>query len=423
MRGMTTLLIFILIFGWKIYGYFDISAITAGILASIYLYGKFKDTNPEERLRLFPIKCLYCLTIYSCIVGVFTSFNDIQIILRSLRALVMLIASLWIYDSYKEKGKEPSLAIAIDVFVSLLLHGIIMLLMYCFDSLRTHIYSITDAFSYINLSSPFLDGLRISGLTYGLSQTSVLQLFGILLIPAVVQQYSSKIKRFLIILTLPLLFVSMLISGRSGLFIGLLMVPVALWYFSRNFSIKKVCMSSVGVILLGLVVFSCCAVNLLPEKLTNYTFNTNKEVFDALVFQGFTVNHLVDNMFFLPDTVFDSIFGCGNLGRTDYDYIESDVGYVRSIYAVGILGTVLTILPYLWGIYIYWKKRNQNETLAFAAIAIFLASLILNFKELALLTRNQWTIQALLLVSCSFDNKKENSELFGLANKTPGETK
>ena len=231
------------------------------------------------------------------------------------------------------------------------------------------------------------------------------------MIPAVVQQYSSKIKRFLIILTLPLLFVSMLISGRSGLFIGLLMVPVALWYFSRNFSIKKVCMSSVGVILLGLVVFSCCAVNLLPEKLTNYTFNTNKEVFDALVFQGFTVNHLVDNMFFLPDTVYDSIFGCGNLGRTDYDYIESDVGYVRSIYAVGILGTVLTILPYLWGIYIYWKKRNQNETLAFAAIAIFLASLILNFKELALLTRNQWTIQALLLVSCSFDNKKENSEL------------
>ncbi len=420
---MITLLIFILIFGWKIYGYFDISAITAGILASIYICRKLKARSSDTRLNSFPIKCLYCLTVYSCIVGVFTSFNDLQIILRALRALVMLIAGLWVYDLYVEKGKEPVLAILTDIFVSLLIHGIIMLLMYCSDGVRIFIYNITDAFSYINLSSPFLDGLRISGLTYGLSQTSVLQLFGILLIPVVVQQYSNKIKRLLIILTLPVFFVSMLISGRSGLFIGLLMVPVALWYFSRDFSMKKVCMSSVCVALLGLTVFSCCAVNLLPEKLTDYTFNTNKEVFDALLFQGFTVNHLVDNMFFLPETVFDSVFGCGNLGRTDYDYIESDVGYVRSIYAVGVLGTVLTILPYLWGICIYWKKRNQNETLAFAAIAIFLASLILNFKELALLTRNQWTIQALLLVSCLIDNKKENSELFGLANKTSGETK
>ena len=112
-------------------------------------------------------------------------------------------------------------------------------------------------------------------------------------------------------------------------------------------------------------------------------------------------------MYFLPDNLKTTLFGIGNYGRTDYFYLQSDVGWIKSIFAIGFIGTILMIQPFIWGIYKFFKQRRTLGELTIAAIIILTSSILLNCKELSLLTRNQWTIQAILLAILSLNNKKE----------------
>ena len=117
----------------------------------------------------------------------------------------------------------------------------------------------------------------------------------------------------------------------------------------------------------------------------------------------------VKPMYFLPNNPITALFGMGNYGRSDYFYLLSDVGWIKSIFAIGLIGTIFMIQPFIWGILKYFKHRRILGELAIAAILIFSSSILLNSKELSLLTRNQWTIQAILISIISIDYSKKDS--------------
>ena len=100
----------------------------------------------------------------------------------------------------------------------------------------------------------------------------------------------------------------------------------------------------------------------------------------------------------------------GNYCRTDYFYLLSDVGWIKSIYAIGIIGLAFMLQPFLWGINTAFKQRAILGELAITAILIFASSILLNCKELSLLTRNQWTIQAILISILYFESSKKEVE-------------
>lgn len=60
------------------------------------------------------------------------------------------------------------------------------------------------------------------------------------------------------------------------------------------------------------------------------------------------------------------------------------------------------LIPYLLGFVAAVQVRHWDYYIASATMFIFFATFILNFKEVALLTRNQWSVQALLLCSCYY---------------------
>ena len=159
---MLFIVTFFLIFGWKINLYLDISAITACALSIQYLilhkeqYHNLKNPN---------IIALFLLSLYSLIIVLSTGITDIFPISRAIRALIMLIASFSLYSLYKKHYRDPITKICEHIYLSIFVHSILMIIMYCSDSFRLFVYSFTQSSDYVNLFSSYLRGYRICGLT------------------------------------------------------------------------------------------------------------------------------------------------------------------------------------------------------------------------------------------------------------------
>ena len=404
---MLLVLTFFLIFGWKINSWFDISAMLGFALVIYQLIRK--DLRNQMKLTI-PIASLIVLVLYSTTVVLLTGITDLQPILRAGRALFILLAGYSLFSIYKIKYNNPSETITVHIFLCLVFHSLIMLAMYCSDTFLNFIYSFTDVFSIANKSNQISEGFRICGLTYSLSQTSVLQLFGVILLPFVYSvSKDTKSKIFTVLSFIPLI-ISIIISGRSGLFIGLIYLLITLLYllYKKPISLKEISERKSSILkwltigILSIIII----INILPQKFINYSLFYAQEIFQVFINKSVTVGNLRE-MFILPDNIITTIFGCGNYGRTEAFYLPSDIGYVKSIFAIGIIGTIFMIIPFIYGIYTALKFRNK---LSATIILILLASLILNFKELSLLTRNQWTIQAILLAALNYFNDSKKVE-------------
>ena len=411
---MLFIITFFFIFGWKITPYMDISAIIACILTIqyFYLHKEWKQTykNPT-------IISLLLLTIYTLLLALSTGITDLFPIFRSARALIILTASFSLFNMYKGLYKKPTQKISYHIYLSIFVHSIIAILMYTNTPFRNLVYSITSSSEYVNLNSPYLTGTRTCGLTYGFSQTSVLHLLGFLILPILFDKSNKYCSKIFLLLSFPIILTSSLLIGRSGIFLGIVLIPIYLILKIKlsEFNIKKVAHSLkfiiLGIISLGILFGT--AYWFLPTKFKRVTVNNSMEIFEAFKLKGSTIEELT-TMFFLPKTVPETIFGVGNYGRTDSfqldttnNYqLDSDVGWVRSIFAIGLIGVFFMIYPFIWGIYISLNLDYNSRKIAISAILIFLASLLLNFKELSLLTRNQWTIQAILLVILANCDKK-----------------
>lgn len=417
--AMLLLTTFLFIFGWKINALADIILLTSLALVVLsflrgYIY--------VDRTSLKVVVCLGLLSVYSLAIVLLHGLFDAQIALRSLRALINFLGALSLAGIYFECHKNQFFrAILRDLYLSLVIHAGIMLGMYLHGGLRDFIYHLTSARDYVNLSSPFLEGLRICGLTYGLSQTSVLQMLGLLLLPVVVKNCPGRSGKIFMLICAPLLLFSVLISGRSGLMIGLVFLPVYLLSLlvpsSDGFSPTRIFCRALanlsGIALIGLFLWS--AISLLPEKFSSYSLHQAQEIFFAFKLSGPTVDNM-SGMFFLPDTWFEVFFGSSNLNHGSLEKIQSDVGWVKNIFAIGVIGTLLTIIPYLLALQVAWRSRAICREAAIISFLVFLSALILNCKEMALLTRNQWSVQALLLSALclqlylTFGDRQLNSE-------------
>ncbi len=391
---------FLFIFGWKVTPIADIILITSVLL---FVYSFFHGYVYADRVSIKVIVCLGLLSIYSLVIVISNGVFDVQVAMRSLRALINFMAALSLAGIYYEFfGQSYFTRIIRDIYLALVAHAGIMLAMFYSSPFREQVYQITSAHEYVNLATPFLDGLRICGLTYGLSQTSVLQMLGLLMLPVVAKGCQSFMGMLAALMGAPLLVFSILISGRSGLMMCLFFIPLyllgLLFFKSSDQSGTKIAGNLLahifGLLFIGLLVWS--GSDFLPKKFAEYSLNQAREIFSALQLSGPTVDN-ISGMFFLPDSWFEVLFGSSNLNHGGFERVSSDVGWVKNIFAVGLVGSVLTLIPYILALIQAWRCRFFNNEVAVMSFLVFLSALILNSKEMDLLTRNQWSVHALLL--------------------------
>ncbi len=398
---------FLFIFGWKITLLADLILIVSIAVSGFAIYRRYLVT---ERKCVGIAAVLGVLSVYSLIIAIVNGLLDYQIAARSLRALINFTGAMSLSSIYYQRFKyDFFVRVLRDIYLSIGVHAFLMLQMYLHQPFREAVYQMTGAYDIVNNFNPFMNGLRISGLTYGLSQTSVLQVCGLFLLPVLLAGINGLMMRTAIIVIAPLILVSVFISGRSGLMMAVLFIPVYLFtsIYSNwpspdiqncaytRFIQKKLAGAMIIILLVSLTLV---AIQLLPQKFFAYSLTQSKEVFAALLLSGPTIGYLAEMVVF-PESWFEVIFGSSNLGRGSLDNIPSDIGWIKSVFALGLIGTILMVLPYGFALRLAAGMRFYNFELTAVCLMIFLSNLLLNFKELALLTRNQWSVHSLLAAS------------------------
>ena len=158
---------FFLIFGWRVVSFIEIPHLIAIIL---FFFHRRISKDALALINLF-IPAIF----YIALIGFYALFNyevyPMDTILRILR-IVLMIIGIDIFTTIYIKSRKELYKI---IFYCLLCHSFLMIAMFMNSSLREFIYSTTGAYLIVNDVYPFVSGLRISGLTYGLAITSVLQ--------------------------------------------------------------------------------------------------------------------------------------------------------------------------------------------------------------------------------------------------------
>ncbi|WP_417845982.1 hypothetical protein [Thalassospira povalilytica] len=98
------------------------------------------------------------------------------------------------------------------------------------------------------------------------------------------------------------------------------------------------------------------------------------------------------SMWHIPKDTKQTFIGNSLTGREKGFYVQSDSGYVLTLYGTGILGQLLMISPIVIGLIISYRLLASQRDYGILAIIIMGSYLVLNVKELALMTRTVWPV-------------------------------
>ena len=380
------------IFGWKLHP--SIDGIT--LLSIVFIVLCFPFYRRLYKAELQIIFLLALLVTYTSLITVIHGSIELFYLLRSLRALINFLGAIGLVGLFQHfTGKRFADELLMSIFIALSLHAALIFLMYVWEPGREIVYQLTRAPMYVNLNTPFLTGLRVTGLTYGLAQTSVLQMFGLLLAPFVYRQFKYKFPFWSCII---LLVGSILITGRTGLALAIFLVPLAV-LFSLPKDIGRTLL--MGFPRLAVIFASLCLIVKvlpLPEKFYSYTLVWVSELLDVI--KNPTESEFVKTMatmYFLPSDAWSFLFGSTITGRGEVTYIPSDVGYVLLIFGVGILGLMLMFAVYVVGLFVGIRVYRIHRGISLVVVLVVISVLLLNLKEVSLLTRNQFSVFSLLV--------------------------
>ncbi|WP_176010576.1 hypothetical protein [Paenalkalicoccus suaedae] len=403
-------ILFIFIYGWKVTDILDLILLTS-IFLIFYVFVLLRARL--SRQIVFILAILYGLSLYAFLIIALNGTSELQFAMRSARSLINFGGGVALVYLYHRQHKEEFVKQLIShLFIAILLHGVLIIAMYLVDDFRNVIYQLTSAHSIVNNNYPFMNGLRITGLTYGLASTSVLQMFGILLMPAMLYYWGkSMLKNSLIVLGTVIILLSITLAGNSGLLLSILLLPfVSLMTFSRQRVLGVILKSiKISVPSIIVIVLSQSVLSFMPDQFHRYTIEKVGEVGEVFTNSGETSTTItLMDMYHLPNNVTVFLFGSGELGRGEAGNTPSDVGWIRWIFAVGIFGSVIMVIPYLYAMWKALGLRSKQRCLSVLTFAILIGSFLLHFKEVGLYNRNAWSVQSVLISACLFVYNHKN---------------
>lgn len=413
------LVTFIFIFGWKVTYFADLIFIVSLALSGLLLF-RMSDALKMEVILI--LGALVILAMYAFAIILINNTGEWILVLRTVRAGVNFAGALSLVFLYLDRyGENFALIICRDIFTALVVHGLIMAGMQWSVSFRRVVFSLVHTLDYVNKTAGIEEGIRIPGLTYGLSVTSVVQSFGLFIVPYLWSERTfGRFRNTIIPVGTLILIFSILISAKSAfvVFFPLVVIMGGAYFLAQDhFPVKKLAGLILGVsvtfgALLALTVLLKGGVINAPDWLPDNTRSSLWVFWDvSQIFLNPTTQYQMAQwlkMFFLPDGVWHTIFGNGNFGRGDAGYIQSDIGYVRTIFALGIVGQLLMLMPMVVGVFAAWRIRKCAPWIAALTITFIAAGVGMNFKEVALLTRNQWSIQAMFICICLIHEWQKN---------------
>lgn len=358
-------------------------------------------------VELFLLVGLYMIGFFWVrIISVLNATDDINFFLIHVNGAISILSAYVITSLfYNRYGKTTSQVIIYAIFLSGIIHAIIMVSAFFIEPFRVALYSIVplnergERFVNKMVRSPGLT----SGSSFSLAifQASTL-IFGLIFLLNVKTKIG-YIRLGFYLLGFILLLVSVFLSARVGLIVvsvGVLMVVFEKILNSKLIYIKKYTVKKFATIILLSAVLIPILVVLILKSPYQIFANRAFEIFINYVESGeiyTTSTNTLKEMFFLPNNSSQTVIGDGNFGRDEsLPYIRSDVGYVRLIHGAGILGTFFIFLWLLYVIFIAAKYNKIGNQISLLIIFLGLIIFLVNLKSLHFAARNQ-TFRAIFI--------------------------
>jgi len=358
------------------------------VLSVIGFLSIFKSLR-LAKLVMLPLMALLILLGYAFISSFFHGIFDRDFYYSVFSGFFILIAGLGLSSVYdKAYGEGSTSTLTWHLFYSGVFHSIIMMLVFFSDTASSLLYSViplTEKGQY------FVDmGIRSPGLTSGGGDS----LSGLHALCAILGFYM-LLRRWK----------DLKLAGAIGVIFGLYLVLASLALSART-----------GYVIIFGLTF-CLLLALITVSMERFSFRYLTKGFLAFlffcVFNFFSFGEFLSflgeeraykrsaelvinyresgeasmgsvsalkDMYFLPVSGVDLIWGTGDLGRNvETGFLASDVGYVRAINGYGIVGLILMYVPFvLIGLAILSFHRVGSE-----AVVLFLcaaAILAMNLK-------------------------------------------
>lgn len=354
---------------------------------------------------------------YATIIVALNDFKDTFIFLRNGRILFAYIGYLGIITMIINIYKENSINFLLKTIYFIgVMHSLIMWGMVFNDSFRQLVQRIV-LYEGFGEGLEFLDRLRVSGLTArGGDTLSLTQGAEAILFPFIIKN-EKGIKKLLYYISFLFLFSSTFLSARVGF---VLTISIFFLYFiinkieKRTIKIKSVLnFINYFIILLLIIIFIYM---IIPSDVKDLLFkNYNSPIYRLMEpirnfrenskFSTKSTEALFTEHIFIPNNYITFIFGNSNMGRGDnFEYIPSDIGYIRMLYAIGIVGSFIFYFSYFWA-YIYILRLNVDFKYKILIFLLSIYILIGHFKVMYASSQNIFAIYIFIIAIVSLSNK------------------
>ncbi len=361
---------------------------------------------------IFSILVLYTL-IFS-IISINGFFLDTYILKRLFFACLMFLSIYMLVYLYKVIYKKDFYDEVIRTIIIIgFIHSIVIILTIISIDFRDYLYI------YINISElaqkQFEHNIRSNGLFF--SGFAILSFFQAIIFIIALVQFSNiknfKSKYILSIIVLPILFLGIVLTGRTGLIILLFGIVFLLIYNCMFTRIVNV-LSTIKIVFFISILFLFLILLLDLEKFKHnidWAFELFINFFNNKNISSASTEHLFNEMFFLPQNELDILFGIGNFGRNEMlPYINSDSGYILFIHGYGIIGTIFSFFFFLIIFFIVYKSLCPSK-LKFFSYFIIISMFIGNIKDFYFLSYNGYTQIFFLIIISAVIYHSKNKEV------------
>ena len=368
----------------------------------------FSTAFPKPWLPYYLTKFLVLLPLF-IVVTFIASFYDgvsfidlMRIILRPMRMFFTLIAGYTIvrmmHYTYSKKFYFKVLEF---VYLSIGIHAVIMILQFINPTFKDFIYSYTTTGDF---RSSFDYHFRMGGLSGGTGGAvlSVVQSIGIILLPFILKGRPLFLKIIFILIGL-LIFGSILVCGRSGIWTIILFLPIA--FILKDFKLKVSSILRIFSTIIGVIVIMSIFISFIGELnnespiflAINRTLDTFLKFNETGDFNDHTAEVLKSHIVFPVDILTYIIGDTEHIINTQFSRtLDSDIGYIRNLWSFGLIGMIVYVTPVLRVLVCSFNDRSKFMS-ARVVILLSLVTLFFHLKESFLYTRMLFSIYCVFM--------------------------
>jgi|TARA_R100001509_G_scaffold103010_1_gene60562 hypothetical protein len=352
--------------------------------------------NNLNRVVLYVIGFGAIWSTYFLVLSVLNASYDSTGLEFGLKFIIYVLASHMVVQIHKACYRDWPLRCLQSVAYAGLANALIVCIFFAFPETHNAYVSSIDVSdtqrTWLETGHRFMD----VGMGGGASASAVFAMFVPILV--VLGSMTRQRKWFLFI---PILFLACAVTGRSGVYIATFLLASSLFVesFTRR-GAHGVVLRHIGLtiscLFAAIVAYFSFKADLEYVQYNSEYLNWFLEPFTKGLFEADSTKRVVEDMYFLPDSLCQLAFGDANFGRDPrLPYIASDVGWVRLWHAGGVMS--LLGLLFLCCCIIHWVSKSPLEyrIVVYSAIATIF---IMFFKELHFLPRGGGSLFILLLV-------------------------